>query len=261
MAGSPDPIPGWSYFAHVQNIYIAVTATVPPMALGITWSLAVEEQFYLLFPPILRRLPAGSLPLVVGSLVLLAIPVRMSFETFPARHALLPCRMDSLMVGVLAAWVVRQPGLMARLRENRAAVGFLGAVLLFGSFALALRPPASWAFGVLVLDPTWVAAMYGVFLLRLRLAPEGPAAALMRWAPLRWLGLISYPVYLFHGIIHDAVIRGMVASLDWSAGRIALAGAATSFTLTLLLSWALHRLVERPLIAVGHSFRYPARPE
>jgi peptidoglycan/LPS O-acetylase OafA/YrhL len=85
--------------------------TLGPQWLFITWSLAVEEQFYLLFPWIIRRFSRHRLTAIVILAILCSPIFRVLLgltDIFIAQLALLPCRSDALGVGVLAALMARQ---------------------------------------------------------------------------------------------------------------------------------------------------------
>src|SRR5207248_8580261 len=109
-----------------------------------TWSLAIEEQFYLLLPLLVLsirtdRLPRYLLPAIIGCPVIRAGVLWL----FPkngivACYVLLPCRWDSLLLGTLAAWMVRTPDWKERLRDNLPALQKALLVLAAGYAVLAV---------------------------------------------------------------------------------------------------------------------------
>jgi peptidoglycan/LPS O-acetylase OafA/YrhL len=109
--------PAWPYAVFLQNWYFAARGSYGSTWLAVTWSLAVEEQFYLLLPALIRWVPAGKLGAVLIALIA-AAPVARAGVIFclPASSAmaaywLLPCRWDALFLGVLAAlWTHRSQG-------------------------------------------------------------------------------------------------------------------------------------------------------
>src|SRR5262249_39067117 len=65
-----NPMPLWSYFTFTQNFAMMSVSDFGAPALSATWSLAVEEQFYLFLPLMIRFVPRGALP---GALLLLIV--------------------------------------------------------------------------------------------------------------------------------------------------------------------------------------------
>jgi peptidoglycan/LPS O-acetylase OafA/YrhL len=69
-------VPFWSYATYTQNIYMGLYGTGTSGWLAVTWSLAIEEQFYLLLPFIIRFVPYRLLPYVMAWFVLSAVTRR-----------------------------------------------------------------------------------------------------------------------------------------------------------------------------------------
>src|SRR5712692_10605079 len=107
-----QPLPLWSYTTFTQNIVMA-RAGLGPNWLGITWSLAVEEQFYLALPLMIRAIPPRRLPLVLMTLIVAApilriiLIARYGAQGYLPGYVLTPCRADALLLGVLCAYVMR----------------------------------------------------------------------------------------------------------------------------------------------------------
>ncbi|HEX3770832.1 MAG TPA: acyltransferase, partial [Polyangiaceae bacterium] len=67
-----DPLPWYSFPLFVQNAFIAIRGTFDPMPTGVTWSLAIEEQFYLTLPLLVRHLSRRRLVQVLATAALAA---------------------------------------------------------------------------------------------------------------------------------------------------------------------------------------------
>jgi peptidoglycan/LPS O-acetylase OafA/YrhL len=161
------------------------------------WSLAVEEQFYLFFPPVLLwgwKRAAGRVPWVLWGLlgVSLGLSVAASLGAVGNAFFLLPYRAWELAAGALLAWyegthsarVLREPG------KAVWAAG-TGLALVCGGM-LWMRQAGVY--------PGWRALV--PVLGSLLLIASGPGTHIHRWVlsnrPMVWVGLLSYPLYLFH---------------------------------------------------------------
>src|ERR1044072_3335666 len=104
--------PWWGYATLTQNFWMAQTGRFSPNFLNVTWSLAIEEQFYLTLPLIIRLTPPRRLPQIALACAVTAPLLRTALYLWHpygavAAYVLMPCRMDALMLGVFGAWFVR----------------------------------------------------------------------------------------------------------------------------------------------------------
>jgi peptidoglycan/LPS O-acetylase OafA/YrhL len=213
---------------------------------GPTWSLAVEEQFYLVLPLLIRftspKLFPWVLLLLCGAAPLLRLlAVYWLYGQPYAAYLLMPCRMDALFGGVLVAWAMMQPRFIALIAQNkgplRATVGVLAAgFLLMLASGQDMISPLMWSFGL-----SWLAAFYASILLAtITRARRGFLSPILR--PLCWLGVGAYSLYLFHRPIEFMVrfVLSQTPAVPFLATSISLVAA--------LCCW---KMVEQPCIAVG----------
>ena len=250
----PDPGlqvgPWYAYPLFLQNFWMAARANTAALGfLGVTWSLAIEEQFYLTLPAVIRHV-RGALPYMVAVGILAAPVFRvLLFYALPrykiAPLVLMPCRADALLLGVAAAMLIRNERSRRWLADNQNALRAAAAVLLAGAVAMTLHP--GWTYGVQMvsLGLTWLALLYVCVLLLAVTQPQSWLGAALRCAPLRWLGTIAYGVYLLHQTIFFAL---EVLRPSWPLASTVLLALPMTFALA-SLSW---RLFEKPLIDLGH---------
>jgi peptidoglycan/LPS O-acetylase OafA/YrhL len=215
--------------------YFAPAAETQPLLH--TWSLAVEEQFYLIWPLVLMWLLRSRRLLVPAVIVGIAASFALScyyvYRAPAIAFYMLPTRAWELMVGGAAALhIIRAP----RQPNVRDALGILGLALLLGSMAFLSQSSPF---------PGWNAAWpcFGAVLVIICGADETSACRrVLSWKPLVAVGLISYSLYLWHWLllvfarlVNNAPLRDDVAALI-----IVMAA------LIATLSW---RYIERPFRA------------
>ena len=225
----------------------------------VTWSLAVEEQFYLVAPFFIRFL---SVPRLTGLLVsfVVASPI-LRLVGFRYLHGgllngALAWRADTLAFGMLAAIAWRTSAFREALARNQRVLRWVVAVLATG-ILLLLKPLI-----VLPLPPltislgySWIGAFFTGLLLLVISQSRGWTAGVMRMAWLRFLGTISYCLYLVHMPINQfshllLLHRGRPAIEDWKGVAVTLLAAGLSLVVA-KLSWT---YIESPLIRRGHAF-------
>src|SRR5262249_37984358 len=69
-------IPWWSYVTLTQNFWMVQLGWYGPLFMSVTWSLAVEEQFYLTVPCLIRKVSIRRLPIVLGAIIAGAVLLR-----------------------------------------------------------------------------------------------------------------------------------------------------------------------------------------
>jgi peptidoglycan/LPS O-acetylase OafA/YrhL len=198
------PLPFWSYLTFTQNYFMAAANSAGPLWIGITWSLAVEEQFYLVAPFLVYFLPRRAL-VAVGSAVILVAPLlrgHLFKYGFYTGYMPTPCRADTLMWGVLVACAVRSPPVLASLRRWRP---LFDVAAIAGVWALVWRSvPLS-----LTSEYSLRAALFAYFIARIFFS-DGVMRAVLRQRFLIFIGVISYSFYLYHqcvnGLLHGIVL-------------------------------------------------------
>jgi peptidoglycan/LPS O-acetylase OafA/YrhL len=208
------------------------------------WSLAVEEQYYLLFPLFMAgiwRFGINAIAVVLAGLVVAGIVTAEIWVRTEAAAAfyLLPTRGWTILLGALAAIVVARGG---RRPWDGLALAGLGMILwaLFGLDA-GLRFPGIWT-----LLPTLGAVLVIVY--------AGPLTiGLLGARPLVGLGLISYGVYLWHSPVMAFLRYGRATE----PAPVVMAGAVLLTGLLAALTWG---LVEQPFRRAGTQWHRRAVP-
>jgi peptidoglycan/LPS O-acetylase OafA/YrhL len=242
-------VANWRMIWH-GNDYFALTST--PSALQHTWSLGIEEQFYLCWPLVLVVLAAAigrgrmAAAVIVTSLVAAAASIAAAAALFDPRDSArayfgTDTRAQSLLIGCAAAALIalapdsprRQAGATIRLTAAIFAVGGIG--WLWGH----AHGGDSWLYrGGLTAEALAVA----VVIAHVVLDPHAPLARALAWVPAVWLGRISYGVYLWHWPLFQLL----------SAGRTGLRGPALlglRCGVTIAVAATSYALIEQPIRA------------
>jgi len=254
------------HFIFSQNLMVVSFAGLTGAWFSHLWSLAVEEQFYLLSPLVVRFLSKRHLTIfLIG--VILGTPLLRIFllqvvHTDPwLVSVLMFCRADSLTVGMLAAVLWRTDEFRAWISVRTNALYAVLAVLLAGTLALWKWSPNSVTWGMESIGFTWLALFYVVVLW---LAIARPGDLIARIARMRWLrelGRVSYCMYIIHlvvnVILHSLLRRASPGTADWRGACVTILAALTTYAIA-LFSW---KYFEGPLLRVGHAFKYDFVPD
>lgn len=222
---------GSNVYFYLTSDYFAAASDAKPLVH--TWSLAVEEQFYLGYPLLLwamRRAPRPRLIAVIAGLAAVSFLAGawLAVTRPSAGFYLLPARVWELALGALVALgavpTIRRPGWRAAL--------CLAALVVIALSTVAIS--SRWPFPVPFAAPPALAAA-----ILIAYGRDGPSARLLASAPLRAVGLVSYSAYLWH--------RPIIALYQSRHGSTLRIG-ETALLLALSLGAAAlsYALVERP---------------
>lgn len=218
------------YFLVRGRDYFAGTTSEYPLLH--TWSLAVEEQFYIFFPLLLWALwrwrQSAILWVIVGlSAGSLAVAEVLSRIDVGLNFYLLPSRAWELGAGAICAMLHHRHGL----KPNQWLAG-LGLVLIITSIVLlndGLRFPSVWA----------VPPVLGTALILLYAGQSTVTGKFLALKPFVWIGLISYSAYLWHQPLF-ALTHVKLGQYPGTWAMLGLAGAS------LVLGWVSWKYVEAP---------------
>lgn len=254
------PLPIWSYATFMQNFTMASASTMGPEWLDVTWSLAVEEQFYLILPLVIRfvpiqKLPAVLLTVIAGVPILRMILIPITQSTYPS-FLLMPCRADALLLGVLSAWMLREKHAAQYLRDHVRMLYVIFGILLGGMTFLAIIAPSITGLYATSYGYTWVALFYTCLILIAMTEKEGLVLSLTKTRWLCHLGLLAYGVYMIHQAVnilaHGAILN---QSPQMNTGSDLLVTAVALLATILLAGFSWH-LYENRFVRMGHSFSY-----
>jgi peptidoglycan/LPS O-acetylase OafA/YrhL len=258
---SPLPIPWLSFITFTHNFWMAGFGWFGPWAIAPTWSLAIEEQFYVTVPFFIRimrtrALYIGLACVIIGTPVLRVILPRVMQHGAFANYVLMPCRADALSLGLLAAllyrstrfreWIKKMPWIL------HASIAITFATIIFLTYWAwdQYRPPmATWGLSCLAL-------FYVCVLLSVVCAVNPALQAILRFSPLTKLGKVAYCTYLIHAMLIQAARAVLRSYTSLSSAQIWSAGGAIGLVLALIIASLSWKFLEKPLLSYGHTYEY-----
>lgn len=239
-----------------------------PAGFGVTglthfWSLAVEEQFYLVWPLAVLLVSRERLPVLTIGLCVAALVFRLAMQSQGAHPEALyhftVCRMDALLSGAIAAMIAEdQPlrlAVAARLRWLMP--------LAIGLFLAGAAPTLAYErtnFFTQNIGYSILSICFAVIILRL-VVVNPPARnwldRILSWPALRSIGRYSYAMYILHFPLHKLwgvhVLEAIVGKEPYSP-VVALTYAAVLTVVAYVLGMASYRLIERPFLRLKDRF-------
>ncbi len=245
-----DPMPLLSYLTFTQNFFMGWSNSYGANWLGMTWSLAVEEQFYLVVPVLIYFLPRRNAFYYLFIGVILAPVLRCAW---PGLFAFVgaPWRADSLFSGACLAFIVRSPLCVELLHKHRPLVMAWAVTMFAGTICMLFKAHHFGEF-----DHFWLAGFYSSIVLISVLYADCWLSIFLGNLSLVWFGRYSYGIYMFHqpisGLLHG-IIRNAAPGIHslHDAGVTLLA-----FIVTLILAVISYHGLERPILSFGHRFTY-----
>ena len=251
VAGALGYVANWRFITGGDRYGAGFEAPSPLLHY---WSLAIEEQFYLVVGALTVVLAAGrSLRrwlTVFGLLgvvsIIATVVLHDPLETDRIYFGSLT-RMAELIAGVLLALAVGTE-MPARLRSAVRVVGALAFVAVLGAFVMV-----DLATGALYRGGFWLMALASVSLIAGAMV-DGPMRQMLSWRPLTVLGLFSYGIYLYHWPLFLWLDTERTGLDGWALTGLRLA--ATALVALASFVWLERpiregRFAGRPLVAVG----------
>jgi peptidoglycan/LPS O-acetylase OafA/YrhL len=237
-------VPPYAYLLFLNNYWTAsgLRAFAP---LGPFWSLAIEEQFYLIAPAFIlsvtpRARNATLLVVVLISPILRLCDLHFSPWDFTA------FRLDGFSVGMLIAVLLREPRFSAFAPRNLATINATCIALIVAALAFSIYPEFSLrqrvAFGI-----TLNSLAAGAAILMLHLNPNGLLSRTLSRAWLVALGRVSYFMY----VMHLPILMCMAMLPAPKVLKPLLA-----FGICVIYAWGSWRYLESRLISFGKRFQY-----
>ncbi len=255
-----------TYTQNIQHIWFD-SADRAIQAYSHTWTLAIEEQFYMLWPLMVRTVPRRGLALLCAAIAVGSVALRdmgMSWDVLPAR-----C--DGFAMGALLALIMSGHHSSAESRENLFFVLITTVVVAGAAVALCLWAPQGvptpWGEFRFPSGGGWMVGplnalffgLIGVVILNAGREWLG----FLRWRPLVYLGTISYGLYLYHIPVRfavEAVFRTLGSGHSVDASR-PLFRSIIELTVSITVASLSWRFIEKPVLGLKGRFHHRVEPD
>jgi peptidoglycan/LPS O-acetylase OafA/YrhL len=243
-------VANWSQIYSERSYWDLFAA---PSPLEHTWSLAIEEQFYVIWPLVAFAVAGKAksilrIALVGIGLSMAAMLALYSHETTSRVYFGTDTRATAIFAGIALATVL--PPTTRFTKQGTKLLDVLGAVASLGLAIAWWKLPGESKF--LYRGGFWLTELGGLVLIACAIA--GPAESLvaraLAWKPLVYVGLISYGLYLWHWPI-DVLITPERCHVSVNVARI------LQFVLTFAIAILSYRHFERPIRTRGLPFGHP----
>ncbi len=253
---------GWKYLAGYSLLagnWVTILLGVPHSVAHPLWSVSMEEQFYVCWPPLVRRLSIKGLGIAVIILLFTSNATRLLlyvlihprnqtiwFNTFT--------RLDPIALGIFLALL---------LFAKRIELGGVGRILLLSVSLLALLAVSAFADLNWDAQPMSVVGLFSYPIVALGcagifLATRGVSSRIVRNGALIYLGKISFGLYVYH-ILGMSIAERLLPPFRGSF-HIAL-GITAGLCLTIILALVSYNFLELPFLRWKKRFTYvPSRP-
>ena len=264
----------WYAVFYVYDFFFATASFQQSRFLDHFWSLSVEEQFYIFWPLLILLVPEKWLKKLFISFIVLGPAFRLAFFFIHTSGvfrfladtpslAVYPLPFSHIDAFAFGAYISRFPIPKARQQflllaglipavgfvSQYAATGSIGAISAFG-YPLLLPDAYQFIWAYSLLNYFFAVIIYGV-------AHEKWFTGFLEWRPLRYLGKISYGLYVYH------------FPIVWFAGRMADFGVAppllkpltalVALIVTILVASLSFHFMERPITDLKDRY-FPLKP-
>jgi peptidoglycan/LPS O-acetylase OafA/YrhL len=252
----------WLYCSNIAAFF----STGEPFRGGLVqaghfWSLAIEEQFYLVWPLVVLTLGRQTLMKLCAAAIVAGLALRMELVAKGVDHLYLftPCRLDGLMTGALLALALRSGrGIATLLRYAKPIACISGAALMIILIARGFDTE-DWVMttaGFTLLAIFFAAAM----ILLLAASPQSAVARIFRGRTLTFFGKYSYGLYVLHFVLKPifqhyfsvSLLTDRVFHHYWPA-RFAFM--ALSIAASLAVAWLSWHLYEKQFLKLKRFFQ------
>lgn len=239
------------HFAYLSNIYFGFVEGRWVGRFGHFWSLAIEEQFYVLAAPLLLLSPSRWAKGICAAVILAALTCDLLLRSERASDMIVYVHpltnFGALAFGGLIGLSVPAKAKAGRLSWPAGVCLVLMPVFIYGFDKLPLFDPI--VASLVSAGPLWAATLLSCFALAgVYLNQESRLVRVLEWRPFVYFGQVSYGFYLYHNLLPRRMLTRLAAQAGWSLPTNEGVEALFSFLVALGLAALSWKLIEAPLL-------------
>lgn len=237
----------WPFWVYLENFWMSAGKAIAGP--GHLWSLAVEEQFYLVWPCLVLFVPRRFLLKILSGTIIFSFVLRVLLAaSHHDVYSLTLTRLDGLSGGAILA-LLHSTGSLRRWRPLLLAMAVCSSLLIVAIGSTFRTTGEIWFTAA---KYSLLAALYSGCIGWLVCSPEAKLSRALSIRPLRFIGRISYGLYVWHPFVFVLLFRALHGHSPWLE-------AALAFPLAFLLASLSWYAFERPFLRLKDRFAPEAR--
>lgn len=256
----PNETASLVYYLTFMNNFDFINKGLPDASnLGVLWSVAIEEQFYLIWPIILYLLPIKKYWIAFAAILVLSLTFRAYYDQ-PLLHEFhtLSCIGD-MAIGAFGAWLISENGrFKERITNLRTSHILFIYTLFFGIFLF--RDEVLYSHYVLrIIERPLIAMVILLIILEQNYSSNSPFK-ISRFRAITKLGAITYGLYCLHliGILITNTIADKL-ELNTRPWQVMISNTLVALALSVLMSYISFEYYEKPFLRIKNKFAYITR--
>ncbi len=242
------------FITYTQNILFFQEPWIFTSFLAHLWTLAIEEQFYLISPIIILITPKKLLPSVLLFMIFGALIFRMISQVYDTNTVwLLPAQMDVLSIGVLAAVFstsVKFSSFLSSFKQLSLTLGLCITIL-----CLVLKSINMFEYVIHIIWNTGLGLLFCWVILSASFGFKGLTKNLLEFKPLLFLGKISYGVYVLHFNVPGLLREIVFPRLGWQLFDSSIINFFMFTVVSILLATMSWYFFEKPILNLKNKFK------
>lgn len=246
----------WTYMVFVNNFDFIYNGPPDASLLGVLWSVAIEEQFYLLWPIVLFILPVRRYWIAFTTVIIGSLAFRATHDTQMIHELHTLSCIGDMAIGAFGAWLVlfsdwfKQR--IVQLDRYRVTLLYVALIMVF-----LFRDEFFFDSYVLRVIERPLIALVMVMVILEQCFAKRSLIKLSRFKWMSQLGVISYGLYCLH-FVGILIATTITAKLGWNTElwQVLVLETLLALGITIGLSWFSYRFYERPFLKLKERFSF-----